>query len=119
WIETERGEGRPPSQDKATSWAVSALQQSRGSWLMEVSGPTKPSMLDSPVWAATPGGGTLPDAADAVTLMIGPEGGLTPDELEVAEAQVSLGKLTLRTETAALVLATLALQASGRVLPDA
>ena len=119
WVETERGEGRPPSQPKATSWAVSALQQSRGSWLMEISGPTTPSMLRSPVWAATPGGGALPDAADAVTLMIGPEGGLTPDELEAAEAQVSLGKLILRSETAALVFATLALHASGRMMPDA
>lgn len=117
WIETDRSEGRSPSDVKARSWAVSALQQSRGSWLMAISGPTKPSTLDSPIWAATPGGGALPAAPEAVTLMVGPEGGFTPDDLEVAAARISLGNPTLRTETAALVFATLVLQATGRLGP--
>ncbi|MFQ5516012.1 MAG: RsmE family RNA methyltransferase [Acidimicrobiia bacterium] len=39
WLDTGRSEGRPPRPAKAHTWAVAALQQSRGTWLMDVSGP--------------------------------------------------------------------------------
>jgi len=48
----------------------------------------------------------LDGQARAVSVLIGPEGGLAPSELEAAEAagfvRVSLGRLVLRTETAAV-----------------
>ena len=118
WLETERGEGRPPSPDKARSWAISALQQSRGSWLMGLGGPEPMAMLEPPMWAATLGGGALPEIGPAVTLVVGPEGGFSPDELEAVDARVSLGDSTLRTETAAVVFSTMVLQASGRIGPS-
>jgi 16S rRNA (uracil1498-N3)-methyltransferase len=58
-------------------------------------------------------------APDAVTLVVGPEGGFT--EAEVAEARrggdlvASLGSNVLRTETAAVVAAVLALARYGRL----
>jgi 16S rRNA (uracil1498-N3)-methyltransferase len=50
----------------------------------------------------------MPDASiKQVNLLIGPEGGLTPDEIQLARhhqfKSLSLGKLTLRTETAPVV----------------
>lgn len=61
--------------------------------------------------AAGPGGATWQAPAAPVTLLIGPEGGLTAAEVEEAKRHgfeaVTLGRLILRTETAAI--ATLAI----------
>ena len=61
----------------------------------------------------------LADAAWPVTLFVGPEGGFDPDEVALAQAAgvslVSLGPRTLRTETAAIVLTTLAMAALGEM----
>ncbi len=67
--------------------------------------------------AAQPIAGVLPHLHWPVTLMVGPEGGFTA--AEVAQAQeagahiATLGPRILRSETAALVLITLVLQALG------
>jgi molecular chaperone DnaJ len=46
WVRTRHTEGRPPANDKSKAWAVSALEQSRGAWLMAV-GRDELSDLDS------------------------------------------------------------------------
>lgn len=63
-----------------------------------------------------PGGSAFqpaPCAVRSVLLLVGPEGGFTPEEVAAAEAaaitSVTLGRRVLRSETAALVLATLTL----------
>jgi 16S rRNA (uracil1498-N3)-methyltransferase len=54
-----------------------------------------------------------------VTLFVGPEGGFAPEEADRARdagvIPVSLGPRTLRTETAAIVLVTLAMAALGEM----
>ena len=59
-----------------------------------------------------------PDARD-IGIVIGPEGGITPDEVEAMAAAggrcVTLGPRILRTETAAVVSAALAMQLWGDV----
>lgn len=63
--------------------------------------------------------GVLPAEATGLRLLIGPEGGFTDDELERAAAAgaqaASLGAPVLRTETAVLVAATLAMNRYGRL----
>lgn len=59
-------------------------------------------------WLAAPGSeAVLGPSPESAVLLIGPEGGLTADEIEAATRSgfrpVSLGPLTLRAETAALV----------------
>lgn len=59
------------------------------------------------------------DAPRALTLVVGPEGGIPDDEAEAARARgaalARLGEAILRTETAALVGASLALARYGRL----
>lgn len=117
WLQTVRGEGRPPPPAKATAWAVAALEQSQGAFLMDVSGPMQPGALDVPLFAAVPGGGSLPVLTTDATLAVGPEGGWSGDELPASSIAVGLGQRTLRTETAAIVFATLALERAGRLGP--
>ncbi len=61
----------------------------------------------------------LPEDATAVRLVVGPEGGFTDDELERASdagaVTASLGEQILRTETAAVVGASLVLHRYGRL----
>jgi 16S rRNA (uracil1498-N3)-methyltransferase len=58
----------------------------------------------------------IPADADEVVLAIGPEGGLTPDEVAATGMPpVSLGPTILRTETAALVAASIVLHRLGRL----
>lgn len=117
WLDTSRGEGRPPPPAKAKGWAVAALEQSQGAFLMEVAGPTQPGALGGRLFAAVPGGGSLPVLTANATLIVGPEGGWGDDELPDPSIGVGLGRRTLRTETAAIVFATLALERAGRLGP--
>lgn len=105
WLSTNRGEGRIPHAGKATSWAVSALEQSRGGWLIEV-GPKLASWddLDRPLVVAVPGGGN--EDFEVRTVAIGPEGGLDPAEIPADAASIDLGSTILRVETAAVVAAS-------------
>ena len=47
---------------------------------------------------------------DPVTIAVGPEGGLTEAEVASVDATLSLGSTVLRSETAAIAAAVLALQ---------
>ncbi len=68
--------------------------------------------------AGEPFEAVLSQAGSPVTLLIGPESGFTPEEHAAARAAgvpiASLGPTVLRTETAAIVAATLARSALGR-----
>jgi 16S rRNA (uracil1498-N3)-methyltransferase len=61
----------------------------------------------------------LPDQATGVRLFVGPEGGFSEQEIDAAKeaglVEASLGPSILRTETAALVGATLVLARYGRL----
>ena len=111
WLETARAEGRVPRIEKSASWAQAALEQSRGSWLMEVAGPVAVADIQrfGTVLLADPHGEDIDDIelpADAI-LCVGPEGGFAPDEFLQSVIRVSLGTNVLRVETAALVAAVL------------
>jgi 16S rRNA (uracil1498-N3)-methyltransferase len=67
--------------------------------------------VDGEVAIAEPGGGPLTPAVH--TVLVGPEGGWSDRELGVIPTRVGLGSGVLRTETAALVAATL-LVVAGR-----
>lgn len=107
WIDAEHTAGRPPRTEKASAWAIAALEQSRGAWLMEVEGPVSVSdvtRFGTPVFADQ-GGGSIRDIesiSDPV-LCVGPEGGFASDELPEKAFRLSLGSNVLRVETAAVV----------------
>lgn len=106
--------------------AREAAMQSRRPFLMRVEperaepGPPTGSVVLLHVGADRRLGDVLPAAApDAVTLWVGPEGGFTAAEVEAAGRDgalaASLGPGVLRTETAAVVGAALALARYGRL----
>jgi 16S rRNA (uracil1498-N3)-methyltransferase len=102
----QSGRGRLPVLEEPLSF-TDALAAARGLALL----PT--------VFASAPAGQALDAASWPVTLFVGPEGGFDPREVELARASgvrpVSLGPRILRTETAALVLITLAMNALGEL----
>jgi 16S rRNA U1498 N3-methylase RsmE len=105
WLSTQWGEGHVPHSVKAVSWAVSALEQSRGGWLMEVGdGLLRWDELQRPLVVAVPGGSS--EVFEVMTVAIGPEGGLDPAEIPADAATIDLGTTVLRVETAAVVAAT-------------
>lgn len=117
-----RGERHEPRAQRWAAIARSAVEQSRGAWLPEVG---EPVALEDALAAArgvllhpgAGGGAPLIMAARPCHVAVGPEGGFTDSEVEMAfdsEWNVcGLGPRVLRTETAALVAATLAVAASG------
>ena len=115
WLTTKYGQSKPPGADKAARWAIGALEQSRGSWLMPIEGPVPLTDLPPSTWLLHPGGGPLPPPSDQVTLAIGPEGGFSTEELALAVTTVGLGARVLRVETAAVVAAGLVLGHLGRM----
>lgn len=105
WLATRRGEGRIPAAEKARSWAVAALEQSHGAWLMEVDDELATwSSLERPLTVATPGGEATPH--ESRTVAIGPEGGWDEGEVPADASLLDLGPTILRVETAAIVAAT-------------
>jgi len=111
WLRTARTEGRPPRIDKAAAWVHSAVEQSRGAWAMEVSGPITIGEVASrgtPMFAeaGSPALSGVPLPADPV-LCIGPEGGFAPGEIPEAAIRVGLAPTVLRVETAAIAGAVL------------
>ena len=105
WLSTSRGEGRIPHVGKTTLWAVSALEQSRGGWLIEVGTAFVAwGDLDRPLVVAVPGGDS--EVLEVRTVAIGPEGGLDPAEIPADAASIDLGSTILRVETAAVVAAS-------------
>ena len=105
WLSTVNGNRRIPLPEKAMAWTISALEQSRGAWLMTVDEALVGwSDLNSPVAAADPGG-EAPDSLRPQTVVIGPEGGWAPGELPAMTTRLDLGTTILRIETAAVVAA--------------
>ena len=107
WLITENTSGRTPQAEKTTSWAVGALEQSRGAWLLEIDGPVSIADLaglGTPVFAEQHGASAadLETVTDPV-LCIGPEGGFAPMEIPEDSLRLSLGATVLRVETAAVV----------------
>ncbi|HHC08346.1 MAG TPA: hypothetical protein ENK55_06485 [Actinobacteria bacterium] len=109
WLATRRGRGRPPRPEKANAWAIGALEQSRGAWLMEIAGPLAWDELDRPLVVADPEGHGPDALGTAATIAVGPEGGFEADELPSDAGRVGLGERILRVETAAVVAATCAM----------
>ncbi len=111
WLETAWSHGRPPRPSRTISWAVAALEQSQGAWLLEVAGSI--SLADvvaegRGVVVADPGGGPIDAVLDhssggRLTVVVGPEGGFAPDEVPADVPRLSLGGRILRVETAAIV----------------
>ena len=115
WLTTKYGQTKPPRMAKATRWAIGALEQSRGSWLMDIDGPVLPAALPATSWFFHAGGGPFPSPSEEVTLAIGPEGGFSEEELAQADTTVGLGARVLRVETAAVVGSGLVLGYLGRM----
>jgi 16S rRNA (uracil1498-N3)-methyltransferase len=110
--------------------ARAAAKQSRRAWLLDITAVTEWTMGE---WARTfPAGArgvccweeavtplrdiSVPVDADEIVLAIGPEGGLAPEEVAITGLPVaSLGPTILRTETAALVAASIILYRTGRL----
>jgi 16S rRNA (uracil1498-N3)-methyltransferase len=106
--------------------AREAAMQSRQPWVMDVCGPVDlgAAVDDTPtflLWEGTAPGlvPLLPEGPSRVRLIVGPEGGFTHTEVEAARrggaTVASLGPSILRTETAAMVGATLVLARYGRL----
>jgi 16S rRNA (uracil1498-N3)-methyltransferase len=98
--------------------AKAAAMQSRRLTVPTVNGPTPVAALalGGSVALAEPGGG--PPSLDPSTVAVGPEGGWSPAELDLDLPRMTLGPSILRTETAAVVAATLMLSLrSGLVTP--
>lgn len=127
----ERGERHVAKQRRWETIARSAVEQSRGAWLPEIG---EPLAFGDAVAAGcgillhpgAGGGARLLLLASPAHVAVGPEGGFT--ETEVASASAAgwtvcgLGPRVLRTETAAVVAAALAVAAAGGLdaqdLPD-
>lgn len=112
---------------RAERWraiAFAAAKQSRRAWLAVVADPAPLEALDMPAVvlheeSTASLAGAVQIDADAIGIVLGPEGGLTPDEVARLEGlgarTAGLGPQILRTETAAIVAATLVLARLGRL----
>jgi 16S rRNA (uracil1498-N3)-methyltransferase len=130
-VEAPRG-GRSALIDRLDAVAREARMQSRRPFGMDVSVTTFEASMEA---SQAPSAGAVvlwegatvpmrqalsdPPPAEELMLVVGPEGGFADAEVERASAAgvplVTLGPGILRTETAALVAATLALDALGRL----
>ena len=104
WVRARQGKNRVAAGPKVFSWVLSAVEQSRGAWLME----TSPDLVDwadleKPVVVCQPGGETR--QPQARTVLIGPEGGFAEEEIPKDAVRWELSPTVLRVETAALVAA--------------
>ncbi|MFP3914914.1 MAG: RsmE family RNA methyltransferase [Actinomycetota bacterium] len=106
WVDTRRSEGRKPPASKAEAWACSALEQSRGAWLMEMGEASLDELEPSRLVVADPEGGDVEAGTDDI-LLVGPEGGWDHTELPEGVRRLRLGPTILRVETAAVAGAVL------------
>lgn len=114
WLRTERSEGRVPSHEKSMAWARSALEQSRGSYLMQIEGPFTLDLLDPPLMVADESVEvSSPLAGERLTIAIGPEGGWSPEEIPASAPRLALGRRVLRLETAAIAAAAIFMVTGG------
>lgn len=108
WLRTAWGSGRVPSGSKLAAWASSALEQSRGAWLMSTSGSiVEWADLEAPLVVCSPDGRAPGPSIGPRTVAIGPEGGLSPDEIPKSADRIRLGETILRIETAAITAAVM------------
>ena len=115
WVSTRFGQGDPPGLPKARAWAIAALEQSKGAWLMEVSGPVALDELTGMlVVTDLTGSGAIPPGASRYTVLVGPEGGFNEDEMPLDAVRIRLANRVLRTETAAIVGASAVLKELDR-----
>ena len=118
-IETRNSERNKVNMERCEKIAVSAMKQSKQWWLPRINPVVKladtvasiPSGLKLIAWCETNKEQLISTALktntqEIITILIGPEGDFTAQEVELAREAgfqpVSLGKSTLRTETAAL-----------------
>lgn len=102
WLETRHGRNRVAGAAKVFSWVRAALEQSRGSYLMETSDELVPlSEIEGRIVVCRPGGEPNPGEFDVVA--IGPEGGFAEEEIPEDAGVWDLGPTVLRVETAAVV----------------
>lgn len=125
-LETERGvaEATPAALDRLRRYGIEACKQCRRNRLLDVATATDlagllPQTEDALRLIAHPGGEALTierlAGESPLTVAIGPEGGFSDREIEQAAAAgwriVSLGPRILRVETAAALVASLAIRA--------
>ena len=104
WVATEHGKNRLASPSKVFGWISTALEQSRGAWLMEAEPDViSVAQLEPPLIFCQPGGPDRP--VPGATVVIGPEGGFSDSEIPQGAATWDLGPTVLRVETAAMVAA--------------
>lgn len=121
WISARQGEGRAPRPEKATAWARAALEQSRGAFLMQISGPLEVGAIEGEqVWIFQEGGVVAPvlSGGAEVVGLVGPEGGFAEDEIPSTATRVSLGRRILRVETAAVAASVIMADRLGRLAPS-
>jgi 16S rRNA (uracil1498-N3)-methyltransferase len=103
WLKSRHGTNRVTSSAKVFSWMLAAVEQSRGSWLVETSGDLVDiSDLEGSVVVCHPGGESAPPSG-ADVVVVGPEGGFAEDEIPARFALWDLGPTVLRVETAVVV----------------
>lgn len=107
WLRTRFGVHRLPDRSKAQQWIQGALEQSRGTWLMDLGDRWfEPADLEPPVWFADVGADLkVSPRPTALTVAIGPEGGWDTGEIPEGAPRFGLGRTVLRVETAAIVAA--------------
>lgn len=107
WLRTQFGTHRLPDSSKANSWSRAALEQSQGSWLMNVDdGWSQTTDLGADAWFADVGAESPTSPFPSVlTVAIGPEGGWDAGEIPDRAVRFGLGRTVLRVETAGLVAA--------------
>ncbi|HUG08940.1 MAG TPA: 16S rRNA (uracil(1498)-N(3))-methyltransferase [Acidimicrobiia bacterium] len=104
WIETRHGKNRVANPSKVFGWVLSAVEQSKGAYLMETSDDLVAlDELEGDLVFCHPGGTERPGPAS--TVVIGPEGGFADDEIPAGSRLWDLGPTTLRVETAAIAAA--------------
>lgn len=104
WLTSTRGKDRIASSTKVFSWVLSAVEQSRGAWLMETSSDLVSwSDLAGPMVLCDPRGRT--ETPHVRTVVIGPEGGFAEEEVPADIVLWGLGPTILRVESAAIVAA--------------
>lgn len=115
WLRTSYGQGAPPRIEKATAWAIAALEQSGGAHCIAIDGPITWDQLatDASTIVAEQGGqsiASLVRGVERVTIVVGPEGGFAKGEIPPDLRCCGLGDRILRTETAAVVAAATTLE---------
>lgn len=122
------GERADRAAERLRAVAREAAMQSRQPFVMDVS-PAVPILEAAPppgalgilLWAGAKArlGQVLPEEASGIRLFVGPEGGFSEEEIDAARqaglVEASLGSGILRSETAAVVGASLVLARYGRL----